>query len=668
MEKKKSIFHKICCFLFILVFSFSCFWACSAPGVTTGGGTSAGGPTTGGGGSTGGGTQGGGTTGGGSTGDGSSGESVGGVPASTIVKIDNDWSDFSSNYSGVYLLIDADENTKFYDDVTKSNKTFKDLLDRQFKVIADQVVYALSVVYGTNSETSHILDGYSVTIQDFQVLGTVDNREQACKTHTGNNLGLNCADCLAKIAGLRGTFLNNPFNFDNVMAGGYEYDEELKAFTQTLRTTSKWVSGTNISIDTVKEAIAKVFASGSLDSALTYDDALKQIDHLGITKSVLVGDKTTKSEEQLIVDYILNYIIGASNVQADNNIKNSFGDLNSIQLGDSGVELFSGNIDKHYYKAYEEVVKFIVQKALSIGLDGSYLNENGEFATDTKIMYPTLPRVTMKYYSMDYFKENSIGKSYYEGSETDQLEEGDGVDYEQNQNQNTVYYNIMKNNAKINSMILLPKMDEEDLETRKKLLKAKYGQDFVDNWTEISYVYANEICFGFNGIKGGENFYLTPHFFVKAQGETIVDSYVSNSYFNSSKGFHKSATECEVFYQDYYIYNQSNGLITNYNLKTIQEQNGTRKRMAEYDGMKLTNLLGQYNEDYFVSGKQKVRSDLFDIQPRYDSKDLDKFVPGINATFKGGNNFVQINFEYYNDAGQTIDTPEMNFFYFNGYA
>lgn len=667
MRKNLPIIRKICCFLFIILFSFSCFFACSPPGVNSAGGVSGGGTSSGGGGT----SSGGDSTGGGSgdgTGGGTGGETVGGLTPAQIAKIENPRLDFISLYSGVYLLIDAEPSTKFYDDVTKSNKTFKEVLDRQFEAIAEQIVYALNIIYGTNAETSHMLSSFPVSIQDFKVLGSAETATEKCGVHTGNNLGLGCADCLAKVAGLRGAFENNPFNFDNTIAGGYEYDEETVAFTQTLRTSSRWVSGTTLSTTSIKEAIARVFADGSFNSNLSYDNALEQIDHLGITKSIQIEDKFTKSEEQMIIDYVLNYVIGTKNVQDDNAIKNLFGANASIQIADKGVEAFTGNIKKHHYKAYEDVVRFVVQKALSIGLDGTYLNDEGVFESGTKTMFPTMPRITIKYFPISYFRENCEGKSYYDTSDMENWDEEDWAEYEENTSKDVVFYNIMKNNQKIIGMIMLPGMDDESLKEHTENLKKKYGEEFVNNWDELGYVYADYICFGFNGVKGMENFLLTPEFHIKAQGETIFDGYIKNDYYKESSGFHKSETECQVFYKDFYVFDECGGLVTSYNLKGAQEENGVRKRMAPYDGVKLVNLLGQYHEDYFVSGKQKVWSNLFDVQPRYNEKDLDTFIPGINAEFKGGNNFVQINFEYYNEAGNNIDAPDMNFFYFNGYA
>jgi len=212
-------------------------------------------------------------------------------------------------------------------------------------------------------------------------------------------------------------------------------------------------------------------------------------------------------------------------------------------------------------------------------------------------------------------------------------------------------------------------MDDASLEEHKKNLINKYGEEFVESWDELGYVYADYVCMGFNGVKGKDNFLITPQFHIKAQGEVIFDGYIDNDNYKSSSGYHKSKTQAEAFYKDYYVFDECSGLVTSYDLKSAQKENGTRKRMEPYNGTPLVSEDGKtYNKEYFSSNKQKVWANLFDVQPRYNVKNLDTFVPGVNATFKGGNDFIQINFEYYDLSGKAIDIPEMNFFYFNGFV
>ena len=665
----KKIFKRVFSFIFIILFSFTSFIACSAPGASNDGPGYTVNPD--------------------KSGQGGNNTTYDDVK-SQFENEGNPDNQFETLFQGVYVICEADDSTKFYDDVTKSNKNFDFLLERQYETLAEYLVYALTVIYGDSHTKTKTLTQFSnAVVNDFEVIGIAKSRDTSCGKHTGNKINIGCSECLAKIANLRKEFKNNPFNFKNAIAGGYEYDSSSASFTSNINSNSSaWVSGTTLNVTTIKEALVRGLATGDFTSTISYDDAKLKIDHLGFTKSIQVGDKTTLSEVSLIKEYILKNIIGDTLVKTDNTIRNNLGGSTAtIEVGDSaGIDIFAPETTKHYYKAYEDVVNLIVDKAMDLGIDGSFKEQDGDkqgtFENDTLTIFPQMPRIVVEYYPANKFCSKSVGTPYEDDDSMSEEELKKALE----EYGNTALKDVMKNAKKVLSVIALPSLSDEAMKSRRKFISGKYNEEVAKEWESIggmNSILLDQFALGVNGDKNTNGKYIVkPRFYAKAQGNVILDSYIKNSdYRDVSDQFEEKDIyqysedeilvqyhERKIIYDDLYKYSA----VANYNLssavdKYIEEKEIESKRMLEYDGVSLVSKLGFYNKTYFNGKVQKVWADIFDIQGKYNQDNLSEFISGVNAVFKGGDNFLQVSFEYYNEAKETIKAVPINFFYFNSF-
>ena len=666
----KKFLKQILSFVFVVLFSITSFVACSAPG------SSSAGPGI---------SQGGGSGGGGSNPGGDIDYSD---IKTQLEREDNPDNQFETLYQGVYVISEANDSTMFFDNVTNSSQTFDFLLERQYQTLAEYLVYALNVVYGEDQPSTKTLTQFpSAVVHDYEIIGSAKSKDSTCGKHLGNKINLSCSECLARIANLRKEFNTNPFNLKNAISGGYEYDSESATFTTTLNTSyGTWISGKTLNTTTIKEALAKGLATGDFSSTISYSEAKQKIDHLGFTKSVQVGDKTTISEASLIKEYILKNIIGDKLVKLDNSLKSKLGGSNAtLELGDSaGVDIFAPESDKHYYKAYEDIVNLIVDKAMDLGIDGSFKNQEGDnqglFENDTLTIFPQMPRIVVEYYPADQFSSKSIGSPYEDENMTE--EEIEKAEEEWGK---TALKDVMKNAKKVLSIIALPNLSDEAMADRKSFIAGKYNEQVATEWENdgMNSILLDQFALGVNGDKNSLGKYiLKPKFYAKAQGNVILDSYIKNSDYSDKsdsvdpKDIYQYSEdeilvqyhERKIVYDDLFKYRA----VANYNLGSavssyIEDKNINSVRVQKYDGVELVSKNGTYNQKFFSGKVQRVWADIFDIQGKYDSGNLSTFIPGINSVFKGGDNFLQVSFEYYSESKEVIKAVPINFFYFNSF-
>ena len=651
---KKTLFNKIVCviMLFFCVFSFSgCFFgddSSSSSGTTTGGSSGGGtGGTTGGGtgGTTGGGT--GGTTGGG-TGGGSSSETEAdyGNPRRTdYTKVSID-----DYYEGVAILTDATPYGKFYDDHTKTVKTFKELLDRQITSFCEYLVFGIKSVYGNTAGAQTTLSGYNINILTNQVLG-----ENAISPNT--SAYVNTPEGQAYISKINNTTGTTQLNYDNAINGGYLFklvDESDPSkggsFSSEVNTSRKWANPGKLTVENLKNEISAFMISSG--TASTYDSNLENIDHLGFTTI----------EASAIANYILQEIIGASNVSYDNALKERFTTyfVSNLITTEENKDVFS-IIDMHYYRAYTLNIATIVSTALTTATDAKqHINADGSFAESKSKnkeyfrLFPLLPRVNV---TVEKVSDITKNLNSIIGGE-DNLKEA-----------------VIETHEKFVSLILLPKLDEEVISDFKSYLSDKYGSEVANSYAcdqfevgsyNISLKNANtddvKVKLKFNVSIESE----------EAQKElgagkyTVLNDYVNNSAYekdnNSSNCFEYETT----FILSKGKYNNEKDLASFDLSSAIKNKYNKKLKIKNYNGVEIFKD-NKLNEDYFYKKDKdallKVDNNLFSLVQKTNING--EATQGVNAVFNAKSNYVQINFEYYNSKNIAISPVPIYFMYFS---
>lgn len=595
-----------------------------------------------------------------------------------------DGADADDYYLGCLLLTDATALGKYYDNVTESVVSFSDLIDREIETFLKQLVYSLNIIYGNNSTfpSNSSTDSYSLSsawannsnlIVFAQTL--LDN------SHSCGNIGgtytFNCEACQSRLAGLNGQEIeDNPLNYENAILGGYSYDSATKLFTSNLNTTRQWLyRGGTEDIDSLKIAIAKILCVGDYNANITYDYCLENIDHLGYTDYEL----------ELLKTYVLDEIIGEANVAYDNSLSAMIGPSITITSGDSNTGNFLTNNTLHDYKSYTYVVDKLVSRMVELGTGGSYPLSNGQYpqvgVVDVYSVYPNLARINIE------FKKFSEISSAVNG-----ISEADVANMSEEE-LNEWYRNMESNNSnpepcftpqsKLLSIIFLPKVSNSLAEDFKDSLAEKYGQTFASGYD------CNKFTIGSLSIGIGDGassdyvnqyneFLINLSFLVKIDGEKIIDGYIDNYSYSSASQYPNNEDARKIL--DYFP-NEKDIIITNdedlsydssksvagYDISNyIKNANyGTNKKISEYDGVDIVDDDGNLNSKYFkeVSGEKylNVWNNLFTTSAKYSG--VGSYVSGINAEFLGGDNFWQINFEYFVNTNGTKQSISSQFIY-----
>ena len=303
-------------------------------------------------------------------------------------------------------------SVKDADNVTKS---FDAVLDRQLDVLAQDLLYRLTYVYGYN-ETSHN--------RTENAKNTLFNGENAF-SYNGNNAVVDSNKLLAttnNVTDLRSITINNINDFQKsiTLVSGINYmlrntaldlsgaiegrnlsiidDGSVKTLSPIADTNKQWnwytngvstysVFATKANINKMKMAIAQVLTNTTVDgnySVDAYNNALAKIDALGFSTF----------DSAKLVKFIKSTVIGDTLVNTDDNYANTISSKYSNTIDSTSIKAM--NNDGSYtttdsprlYKGYSMVVPAIVEQALSNTFEGT-----------TQTIYPTMSRYATDYSS-----------------------------------------------------------------------------------------------------------------------------------------------------------------------------------------------------------------------------------------------------------------------------
>lgn len=307
-------------------------------------------------------------------------------------------------------------SVKDADNVTKS---FDEVLDRQLDVLAQDVLYRLTYVYGYN-ETSHnrtenakntLLNGVNAFSYNGNNAVVNSNKllssAQTVTELTNVNIGeINDFQKSMQLFDVEVNYLlnDNTLNISGAIEGRYtsivksgrfcvlnqenNNEKSWNWYTNGVSTYSAFATKANI--NKMKMAIAQVLTNTTVDgnyTATAYNNTLAKIDALGFSNF-----DSTK-----LVKFIKSSVIGDTLVNTDDNyaneLKSTYNNLinnNTLDLMDSSTT-FTSNVatdSPRLYKGYSMVVPAIVKQALSNTFEGT-----------TQTIYPTMSRYATDYSS-----------------------------------------------------------------------------------------------------------------------------------------------------------------------------------------------------------------------------------------------------------------------------
>lgn len=304
-------------------------------------------------------------------------------------------------------------SVKDADNVTKS---FDEVLDRQLDVLAQDVLYRLTYVYGYN-ETSHnrienakntLLNGVNAfsyngnnavvdsnkllssdqTVTELTNVNIVDinDFQKSLQVFTVNKNYLLNKNYINLSGAIEGRFMK--LDVSGITPELVEKQESNKQWNWYSNGNSTYSNfATKVNINKMKMAIAQVLTNTTVDGNYTvteYNNALAKIDALGFSDF-----DSTK-----LVKFIKSSIIGDTLVNTDDYYANTISSKYSNTIDATSIKAM--NNDTSYtttdsprlYKGYSMVVPAIVKQAL-----------NNTFEGTTQTIYPTMSRYATDYSS-----------------------------------------------------------------------------------------------------------------------------------------------------------------------------------------------------------------------------------------------------------------------------
>ncbi len=563
-------------------------------------------------------------------------------------------------FLGAYVVIDPGSDGEFDDGYSsKKNVKFTELLERQFDTISKDVAYRLSLVYG-NSDTE-----ISKEIQ----FGTTDHKVSIEKHNiikemngiTAVSLDANKVDTWAFLNDfVEGTvdstdvnlnILKQAFKTKGAIEGGYNYDgivEETDEggntiqkgqFSTTINPAFKWsVSSSELEVK-IKQAIIKA-VSGIVGSE---EEQLKAINHLGFTAS----------DKEKMLAAILNDVIGETAINNDKSNKESLqrilGKGGSDELtitaefnkkvNDSADTL---NIDEHEewkkaheYKAYELIVKQIIETAINAGN-----------VTEDVDIYSTLPRAQVMYmdiYTLQGTSKEEVDKIQNATSEDENFDYTENEDYQYIEGEEIPPLEKYLPDMNLISIILLPNAVTSSPN------KFENGKLVPDTSIKYDGFILGSIDFAMSG-EAGYNSTLYADIEIKAKGKSITVDGEHNFSSNSVELYGDRIPENddesnynvyidllpEEYVKDGGNISKQDMLIGGYDGKSIED--------PAY-GFSYTNLKSENGGSYKLY-KLKTGTDFMGYGDG-------------GVSFESGNNYVKVNF-IFTEIFNASDTNKQN--------
>lgn len=321
--------------------------------------------------------------------------------------------DFSDYFYGYMGMIKGNDDFEVQDEATGSKVKFNALLDRQFDVLAQDILYRLTYVYGYNidkhirvqgDEKNLVIKSNSANPINYKYNGidavVVSDSLLTDKQEIGNitefkiddvkefqksiqflnadeeNINFLLDNLYLDISGaIEGRFMKiNKSGMSPKLVTGQDSDKAW-LWGKTLESTRYEDFATISHINSMKMAIAQIVLGLNVDGNYTdenYNKLLSNMDYLGYLKSSFIY-KENNVEHNKLVEFIYNYVIGNTLVQKDNEYANILkttyqSTINVSTVSSMNRELvYDANIateSPRLYKGYDIVIPAIVNQAL----------------------------------------------------------------------------------------------------------------------------------------------------------------------------------------------------------------------------------------------------------------------------------------------------------------
>ena len=304
-------------------------------------------------------------------------------------------------------------SVKDADNVTKS---FDEVLDRQLDVLAQDVLYRLTYVYGYN-ETSHnrtenakntllnganafSYNGNNAVVDSNKLLATtnsvtelteinindINDFQKSLQVFTVNKNYLLNKNYINLSGAIEGRFMKlDVSGITPELVEKQESNLQWNWYSDGISDYAKFATKANI--NKMKMAIAQVLTNTTVDGNYTvtaYNNALAKIDALGFSNF----------DSAKLVKFIKSSVIGDTLVNTDDNYANTISSKYSNTINATSIKAM--NNDSSYtttdsprlYKGYSMVVPAIVEQAL-----------NNTFEGTTQSIYPSMSRYATDYSS-----------------------------------------------------------------------------------------------------------------------------------------------------------------------------------------------------------------------------------------------------------------------------
>ncbi len=322
---------------------------------------------------------------------------------------------FEDYFSGYRVLTEGDSNFAMLDDVTGTKQTFNYLLDRQITTLAQDILYRLYAVYGTDTYglTKYTTKELAISSESTHAYAEkmkllTNSTDHDDLTHIEFGANIDCIYCyqLVIYSNNGSSQLNSPdiINFSSAIIGNYhEFDETINQFkpegikrpwnkaneTFYSNNAKNIDNANNLYLNNFKMAIAKILVGDSENylqdnySVNDYNNLLNRINRLGFfVKPEENADSSITYDDDKILDYIKNGIIGKSLVEDDEKYYNLFSEEDKSDP--FNLQLPNSDVRKHFYKGYNIVLPNILKMAFS-----------NTFFNSTKTLYPICLRTNI---------------------------------------------------------------------------------------------------------------------------------------------------------------------------------------------------------------------------------------------------------------------------------
>ena len=296
-------------------------------------------------------------------------------------------------------------------DADGTEKSFNEILDRQFDLLAQDILYRLTYVYGYNQTTHNRSENAKYTLKngenDFSYQGknaAVDsNTLLAAQQESVTKLRVVNIDDIADFqksidltSGMNFLLRNDALNLSGAIEGRYlQLEEGFSAATlvSTADESMKWnwysdanstysEFATKNNIDKMKMAIAQTLAGETVNGNFaTYQTTLAKINALGYENF----------DSEKLVNFIKSNVIGDSLVNKDDEyastIKTAYGGIinaaNIKSINNNGTYTYTDS--PRLYKGYSMVLTAIVSQAIG-----------NTFENTTQKIYPAMNRYAVQ--------------------------------------------------------------------------------------------------------------------------------------------------------------------------------------------------------------------------------------------------------------------------------